>query len=286
MAGRLAGGLRGGAGPAEAQKSADTLRIVWFDQIPDVDPVLQPAPHRAGASRTRPGTRWSIATRRRFIIKPLLASSWKFTDDTTLEFSCVHGVTFQDGSQFSADDVVYTVNSVLDRQESLRAQQFLVARSAPQDRRLRTCGIELKRVFPAALEYLAMVLPIWPKAYREKVGVQDATAQASHRHRAVSSITKVDGATEIDMERYDGYYADSPKGKPAISSLVIHEVPDSATAMAELLGSRADWIWNFIADHFDNRRAHAEPAGDARRIRCASNISAWMPPAAPGRTIR
>ena len=26
------------ATPAAAQKSADTLRVVWWDQIPDVDP--------------------------------------------------------------------------------------------------------------------------------------------------------------------------------------------------------------------------------------------------------
>ena len=61
----------------------------------------------------------------------------------------------------------------------------------------------------------------------------------------------MNGVTEIDLERYDGYYADSPKGKPPISKIVIHEVPDSATEMAELLGGRADWIWKFSPDQFD-----------------------------------
>ena len=61
----------------------------------------------------------------------------------------------------------------------------------------------------------------------------------------------MNGVTEVDLERYDGYYADSPKGKPAIGKIVIHEVPDSATEMAELLGGRADWIWKFSPDQFD-----------------------------------
>ncbi len=53
------------------------------------------------------------------------------------------------------------------------------------------------------------------------------------------------------MERYDGYFPESPKGKPSIGKLVIHEVPDATTEMAELLGNRADWVWKFSPDQFD-----------------------------------
>src|SRR5260370_22161287 len=54
------------------------------------------------------------------------------------------------------------------------------------------------------------------------------------------------------MERYDGYYAGSPKGRPAIRYIKIHEVPDATTEMTELLGGRADWIWGYNADQFAN----------------------------------
>ena len=88
------------------------------------------------------------------------------------------------------------------------------------------------------------------------------------------------------MERYDGYYADSPKGKPAIGKIVIHEVPDAATEMAELLGGRADWIWKFSPDQFDavGRMPNLQAVRaefDAHRVSqhgCA--------PAAPAPTIR
>ena len=96
---------------------------------------------------------------------------------------------------------------------------------------------------------MAMTLYIMPKAYREKVGPQEYS-----EHPVAAGpykITEVNGVTEVDMERYDGYYADSPKGKPAIGKIIIHEVPDSATEMAELLGGRADWIWKFSPDQFD-----------------------------------
>ncbi len=110
--------------------------------------------------------------------------------------------------------------------------------------------IKLTGVSPAAMEYLAMVTPIWPKAYREKVGA-DAFGRAPVG-TGPYRITKVDGTTEIDLERYDGYYAGSPKGRPAIRHIKIHEVPDATTEMTELLGGRADWIWGYNADQFAN----------------------------------
>src|SRR6202030_279349 len=92
--------------------------------------------------------------------------------------------------------------------------------------------------------------PIWPKAYREKIGA-DAYARAPIG-TGPYKITKVDGTTEIDMERYDGYYAGSPKGRPAIRYIKIHEVPDATTELTELLGGKADWIWGYNADQFAN----------------------------------
>ena len=129
-----------------------------------------------------------------------------------------------------------------------------------------------------------MTLYIMPKAYREKVGPQE---YSQHPVGAGPyKITKVNGVTEIDMERYDGYYADSPKGKPAISKIVIHEVPDAATEMAELLGGPRRLDLEVQPRPVRCRRPHAEPAGDARRVHAHRVSSAWMPPAAPAPTIR
>jgi len=100
------------------------------------------------------------------------------------------------------------------------------------------------------MEYLSMVTPIWPKAYREKVG-PEAFSKAPIG-TGPYKITKVDGTTQIDMERFDGYYADSPKGRPAIKYIKIHEVPDATTEITELLGGKADWIWGYNADQYEN----------------------------------
>jgi peptide/nickel transport system substrate-binding protein len=236
------------AGSALAQQSADTLRITWRDAIPDVDPYYNSL--RTGMVVAFEG--WDCLVYRdpdTQEIKPALATSWKQVDDTTIDFTLRQGVTFQNGDPFSADDVVYTINDIIqDKQVAIPSYYtFIAGAEKIDDTHVR---LKLKAVYPAALETLAMVTPIWPKAYREKVGA-DQYARAPIG-TGPYKITKIDGTTEIDMERYDGYYADSPKGRPAIRHIKIHEVPDATTEMTELLGGRADWIWGFNSDQYAN----------------------------------
>jgi peptide/nickel transport system substrate-binding protein len=233
--------------PALAQKSADTLRIAWRDAIPNVDPYYNQL--RTGLVVAHEA--WDTLVYRdpeTFQIKPLLATSWKQTDDTTYEFTLRQGVTFQDGSPFTADDVVYTINTVLaDKQVAVPSNySYLAGAEKIDDLHVR---VKLKRIFPAALEYMSMTLPIWPKAYRERVGA-DAYSKAPIG-TGPYKITKVDGVSEIDMVRNDAYFG-GPKGKPAIGKLVIHEVADATTEITELLSGRADWIWQFNPDQYDN----------------------------------
>ena len=235
-------------GPALAQKSADTLRITWRDAIPDVDPYYNSL--RTGmvvAFQAFDGLVYRDPVTQE--IKPDLATSWTQVDPTTIDFTLRQGVKFQNGDPFTADDVVYTINDIIhDKQVAIPSYYtFLASAEKIDDYHVR---LKLSRVYPAALEVLAMVTPIWPKAYREKVGA-DAYARAPIG-TGPYKITKVDGTTEIDMERFDGYFAGSPKGRPAIRYIKIHEVPDATTEMTELMGGRADWIWGYNADQFAN----------------------------------
>jgi peptide/nickel transport system substrate-binding protein len=232
--------------PASAQKSADTLRITWREAIPDVDPYYNS--QRTGMVVAFQAFDCLVyrdpSTNE---IKPALATSWKQVDPTTIDFILREGVTFQNGDPFTADDVVYTINTIIhDKRVAIPAYYTSFAGAEKiDDFRVR---LKLTAVSPAVMEYLAMVTPIWPKSYREKVGADDyARAPIG---TGPYKITKVDGTTQIDMERYDGYYAGSPKGRPAIRYIKIHEVPDATTEMAELLGGRADWIWGYNADQY------------------------------------
>src|ERR1043166_9999689 len=99
--------------PATAQKSADTLRIVMRDALPNIDPYYNNL--RTGVVMHHQG--WDTLVYRNpdtFKIEPLLATEWKRPDETTIEFTLRPGVKFHDGSALTADDVVYTLTVAAD----------------------------------------------------------------------------------------------------------------------------------------------------------------------------
>jgi peptide/nickel transport system substrate-binding protein len=94
------------------KKSADTLRITWRDAIPNVDPYYNS--QRTGMVVAFQA--FDCLVYRDPVtmdIKPALATSWKRVDATTIDFSLRQGVTFQNGDPFTADDVVYTINTII-----------------------------------------------------------------------------------------------------------------------------------------------------------------------------
>ncbi len=233
--------------PAAAQKSADTLRVVFRDTVTNVDPYFNQL--RTGVVISHQA--WDGLVYRdpdTFQPKPLLATSWKLVDDRTIEFELRRGVKFHNGEPFSADDVVYTLNTVSapDSKVSVPSNVNWIERAEKiDDFKVR---VHLKRPQPAAFEYFSFVVPIWPKAYRERVGAEGYSKApvGAGPYR----FTKVE-ASVLELERFADYYADSPRGRPAIGRMQIRFVPDAATEMTELLAGRTDFIWNFNPDQFE-----------------------------------
>jgi len=244
----LALGAALGTTPALAQKSADNLRIVFRDAVPIVDPYYNS--QRTGLVLAHQA--WDTLVHRdpeTFQTKPLLATDWKLIDDLTLEFGIRRGVKFHDGSTLSADDVVYTLNTVSNPDSKVATPSnyaWIDKAEKIDDFRVR---LVMKRPTPAALEYLSLVTPIWPKAYREKLGAEGyAKAPVG---AGPYRITKVETGSGLEFERFEEYWAGSPKGKPAIRKITVRFVPDPTTEMTELLSGRVDWLWNMNPDQFD-----------------------------------
>jgi peptide/nickel transport system substrate-binding protein len=248
----LAGGLALpmlGGGAAQAQQARDTLRIVFRDGVPNVDPYFNS--QRTGLILAHQG--WDCLVHRDpndFSFKPLLATAWNWVDTTTIDFTLRQGVTFHNGDPFTADDVVYTFNTVANpetRTATPSNYSWIDRAEKTGDFSVR---VHLKRPTPAALDYFSLVYPIWPKAYRERVGA-DGYARAPVG-AGPYKITANNPGASIEFERHEGYYADSPKGKPAIRRLAVRFVPDAATELTELLSGRTDWIWNINPDQMPN----------------------------------
>ena len=195
-------------------------------------------------------------------IKPLLATSWKWANNTTLELELREGVKFHSGKVLDADDVVYTLNFAANKDNAIMnfAQLEWIASAERIDgRRVR---INLKRPFPPALAYLAGIGFIMQRGHYDSA---PARADGKKDYGAVKPngtgpyrITEVKPGDFIHMVRNADYFRNGVKGYPAIGALRFRTIKDQNTRLAELMTGRLDWIWDVPKDQAE--RIKANPA--------------------------
>jgi peptide/nickel transport system substrate-binding protein len=104
-------------------------------------------------------------------LHPALALRWETIDPLTVRFHLRQGVKFSDGVEFTADDVAFTINRVLDPQvayaQAARISQ--VEKAVAVDK--YTVDVKTKAVFPTLVRGLSDII-MEPKHYYEKVGLR------------------------------------------------------------------------------------------------------------------
>ncbi len=192
--------------------------------------------------------------------EPLLAESYEWIDNTTLEFKLREGVTFHDGSTFDADDVVYTVDFVADKDHGVLTQANVDWMDHAEKVDQYTVRIKLKEPFPAALAYLAQAVFIMPDGHYD--GAPE-TAEGKKNYGAVEpvgtgpyKVTNVVPGERIEMARNEDYFKASPKGMPAIGKLTFRTITEMNTQMAELLTGGIDWIWDVPKEQAEQLSEH------------------------------
>ena len=175
-----------------------------------------------------------------FQLRPLLAETWRQVDDLTLEFRLRPNTWFHDGSQFGAEDVAATVRTVLsDPQIAIASNYAWLAGAQTVDE--LTVRLRLFHPFPAALEYVAMVLPILPRDVTDPVRRAELAAAPVGTGPYRLERTGTDGT--LELAAFETPVARSPKGVPAIPRLTIRQHDDQAASFADLQDDRADWAW-------------------------------------------
>jgi peptide/nickel transport system substrate-binding protein len=233
------------AQPAAAQKSADTLRAMWLDPNVQIDPYYNS--QRTGLILAH--HIWDGLVFRDpngFTMKPLLAESWKQIDETTLEFKLRPNATFHNGDKVTAADVVYTIKLITDPASGISVPSNFTWIAGIEAIDPLTVRLKMKQAFPAALEYISFVTPIYPQAYRERVGKEQYNREpiGSGPYR----VTKWEPGGTVEMERYEGYYEGGGKGKAPIKRVIIRQVTDANLMVNSLIGGQVDWIWQYPAD--------------------------------------
>jgi peptide/nickel transport system substrate-binding protein len=155
---------------------------------------------------------------------PMLAQSWEVaTDGLSITFKLQEGVTWHDGSPLVADDVVFSVNRVMDPATGsvLAPQLTSVSKAVAVD--TRTVRLELKATAPGILANLSAIQIVSERSI-DKI----ATAPVGTGPFRFADWAPGD---RIRVERFDHYRI---PGLPVLDAVEWKIVPDSQARLSAL----------------------------------------------------
>lgn len=221
--------------------------------LPEAPVTLDPADHRSRPSETVIRNLFDgLVTRdTRSGVHMQLAESMDWIDEKTLEVKLRQGVKFHDGSEMTADDVVFTFERIIKE----NGIEYPEAHSSPRKGLIAplqsiektdayTVRMHFNAPWPSAMQLLVHQ-QIVPKAYIEKVGTQGFLEKpiGTGPFKFVSSR---DGLDEIVMERFDDYYGGSPDlapvGPACVDRVIFRAIPEASTRAAALLAGEVQII--------------------------------------------
>ncbi len=229
--------------------------VVALAEAPD---SLDPADHRSRQSETLLRNIFDgLVTRdTRNGVHLELAETTDWLDDKTLQVKLRQGVKFHDGSEMTADDVVYTFNRII--QEN--AIDYPEAHTSPRKGLIAplesvekvddyTVKFNFSGVWPPAMQLLVHQ-QIVPKAYLEQTGTQGFIG----RPIGGGPFKFVEGQLDdqITLERFAGYWGGAPDLEPVgpacVDKVVFRVIPEASTRVAALLAGEVDIIQSVPAE--------------------------------------
>lgn len=165
-----------------------------------------------------------------------LAESWELLDDVTWRMNLRQGVTFHDGSPFTADDAKFSIDRIIQasRQEFIVFDQWNFVKEVVKIDD-HTIDIVTRAPDPAFLSRLSGTgCGVVSKAYVEANGMEYLSNNAMGTGPFI--VTDYDRTSYVRMVANDDYWG----GRPEIDELIFRAIPESSTRVAELLTGGVD----------------------------------------------
>ncbi|MFV0333892.1 MAG: ABC transporter substrate-binding protein [Tropicimonas sp.] len=152
---------------------------------------------------------------------------------------------FHNGEPFSADDVVFTVNYMTDPANGVKNMANVGWMDHAEKVDDHIVRIILKAPFPAAEEFLAGPVAMYPDEYYAEVGPSgmglDPVGTGPFK------VTALEPGKHFVLERFEAYFG-GPKGMAGAGKVDIRTIPDTNTQIAEFFNGTLDFLWNVPAD--------------------------------------
>jgi peptide/nickel transport system substrate-binding protein len=228
------------AAPATAQKSKDTLRYPIQNSQSTLDSYLAPSSF---------SNIWEPSVFNNLLgfdpakgqHTPLLVKSWSQPDPKSYDFELRDDVTWHDGQKFSADDVVYTLNYLIDPAVRLRFKQNWSWLKSVEKLSQTKVRITTDSPIPDGLAWLSFGTPMLPRHLHEPLADKQ-TFGARPIGTGPYRLVQLDKNTGIVAERYAGFRPGPTNPAPAIGRIVSEPIDDSGALIASLLADRIDAV--------------------------------------------
>lgn len=167
-------------------------------------------------------------------IVPELATDWTVESDTQYVFDLREGVTFHDGTEFTADDVEYTYDWIVNEENPRKNYVASVADVVVEDD--TTVRFDLSEPFAPFLFKVHAVL--WPLS-QEAMESKGEDYNTSPVGTGPYELTSWDSGNKAVLEKYDDYWKE---GKPSIDTVEFRILPDDSSRAAQLETGSIDLI--------------------------------------------
>ena len=164
---------------------------------------------------------------------PALATSWRYTSPTVLDVNLRKNVVFQNGDKFTADDVVYTFQSVADEKFNSPRRSYYTPISKVEAINPYKVRFTLAKPYAPLLQYLD--IGIVPKNAATKAGADFGNAPVGTGPFKLVSWQK---GGRIELAANDKYWG----GKPKLDRIVIRTIPDNNVRLVALETGELDFI--------------------------------------------
>ncbi len=227
--------------------------------LSDAPVTLDPADHRSRQSETVIRNMFDgLVTRdTRSGVHLQLAESMDWTDDRTLDIKLRQGVKFHNGSEMTADDVVFTFERIINE----NMIEYPDVHSSPRKGLIAPLeSIEKTGDYSVVMHFSAPWPPamqllvhqqIVPKAYIEEVGTQGFVENPVGTG-PFKFVSASEGLEEVVMERFADYYGGSPDlapvGAACVDRVIFRVIPEASTRAAALLAEEVQIIQSVPSD--------------------------------------
>ena len=254
--------------PGEEAAGGGTLRVAFSSTPAELDPALYTNNEEYNIGfAIFDGLVWVDHT---LTPQPALAESWESSDDgLTWTFKLREGVKFHHGTDFTAQDVVYTFERILDEEFGSPLRSTL----------LFLDGVEAVDDYTVQFNLASANadLPFLTGGAQARIVPHDMTSDEIRANPSGTGAFKMSeyvAADHTTLVRNDDYWG----GAPALDEIRHLYMPEAPTQVAALSGGTIDVIWQLGPENIPplegdpNVTVHEVPSGLYQTIAMQANV--------------